>query len=87
MRTKPAMLLLLAISAVSSPALAQSDCAGAIDRFRSIIDSDVATGNLNRSVYDSIQPGLRQAVALCQAGRAAAAERALQSLKSRSGYH
>jgi hypothetical protein len=46
----------------------------------------VETGNLHRSVYDRIQPGLKQAAALCQARRDADALRALQSLKRRHGY-
>jgi hypothetical protein len=77
---------MLAIAAALVPAAAQLQCDGAIAQFRTIIDSDVETGNLHRSVYDRIQPGLKQAAALCQARRDADALRALQSLKRRHGY-
>ena len=68
------------------PAAAQSDCDGAIAQFRTIVDSDVETGNLHRSVYDRIRPGLKRVAALCEARRDADALRMLQSLKRRHGY-
>lgn len=79
------LVLSLALS-VSSAAAAQQDCAGAIDQLRTVVDSDAATGNLNRTVYAQMQPGLSQATALCRAGRSAEALRELAAVKHRFGY-
>jgi hypothetical protein len=46
----------------------------------------VETGNLHRSVYDRIRPGLKRVAALCEARRDADALRMLQSLRRRHGY-
>jgi hypothetical protein len=80
------IFLLLASLAAVTPAVAQSDCAGAINQLRTVVDNDVATGNLNRSVYAQMQPGLAQAAGLCRAGHPSEALRALQNLKHRYGY-
>jgi hypothetical protein len=82
-----AIFLLLTSLAAVTPATAQSDCAGAINQLRTVVDNDVATGNLNRSVYTQMQPGLSQAAGLCRAGHPGEALRALQNLKHRYGYH
>ncbi len=79
-------LAILAVSASMPPAIAGGSCEAAIARFRTIIDSDAQTGNLDQSVYDRIRPELRQVAAECQAGHAAEALRALAAVKHRHGY-
>lgn len=80
------LLLSLAVLAAPTPALAGSDCAGPINQLRAVVDSDAASGNLNRSVYARMQPGLAQAAALCRSGHPAEALRELQAVKHRNGY-
>jgi hypothetical protein len=86
MRGKLIPFVLLVCAAASAPAAAQTDCAGAIRQLRTVVDSDVATGNLSRSVYARMQPGIAQAAQLCQAGHMAAALRTLETVKHRYGY-
>lgn len=80
-------LVLLAVAVMAAPAAAQSECSGAVGRFRTIVTSDAETGNLDRSVYDRMQPELTRAAALCQSGHGSEALRVLQELKNRYGYH
>ena len=81
------LLLSLAVGlGAPVPASAGPDCAGPINQLRAVIDSDAATGNLNRSVYARMQPGLAQAATLCRSGHPAEALRELQAVKHRNGY-
>ncbi len=80
----------LAVSAfvlAAPPALAQaSGCAGVIEPFRRAVESDVATGNLHRSVYSRIKPEIDRANAACASGRDAEAVRMITATKGRYGY-
>jgi len=67
------------------PAHAQG-CAGAIAEFVKVIDSDAATGNLNKGVHRRMTADLAGVRTTCSAGRDAEATRALVALKSRYGY-
>jgi hypothetical protein len=88
MRTMRYLVLsLLAVTAAGVPGAAQSGCAGAIANFRAVIDSDAQTGNVNKSVYNRMLPEVERISAICHSGRDGEALRALQSLKSRYGYH
>jgi hypothetical protein len=87
MTAKLAFLPLLMIAAATAAATAQSDCAGAVRQLRTVTDSDVATGNLSRSVHARMQPGIAQAARLCQQGHVAEALRALETVRHRYGYH
>ena len=80
----PALAMLL-VSAMPAPAQAPA-CAGAIEPFRRAVESDVATGNLNRSVYNRIKPEIDRAVAACSAGRDADAVRMINATTGRFGY-
>jgi hypothetical protein len=61
-------------------------CTGDLDRFQSVLSADVGTGNLNKSVYDTIQGELVKAAAACAAGRDAEAQRLVRASKERHGY-
>jgi hypothetical protein len=73
--------------AFASPAFAQSGCAAAIAAFRIVVDNDVRTGQLNRSVYRRLAPELEAVAQVCRSGRDAEAAHTLAGLKSRYGYH
>jgi hypothetical protein len=61
-------------------------CSGEIGRFRAVIDSDNATGNVNASVYKRIAQEVDRAAAACASGRDAEALSALSATKRRYGY-
>ncbi|MCJ2094010.1 hypothetical protein MKK67_16145 [Methylobacterium sp. J-072] len=63
-----------------------SGCGPEIARTKAIVDSDVATGNLNKPVGDTFNADLSQAAAACAAGKSGEALHLLASAKSRYGY-
>jgi hypothetical protein len=65
---------------------AGSGCAGEIGRYRAVVDNDLATGHVNRSVHGRIAAELDRASAACAAGRDAEAVRMVTATKSRYGY-
>lgn len=79
--------MVAAVVGPARPAAARPDCAGAIARFRAITNNDVATGNLNRSVYEQIEAGLPQVILLCRHGDDRQSLAALTQLEHRYGYH
>lgn len=63
-----------------------SGCGPEIARTKAIVDSDVATGNLNKPVGDRFSADLAQAAAECSAGKSGEALHLLAAAKSRYGY-
>lgn len=63
-----------------------SGCGPEIARTKAIVDSDVATGNLNRPVGDRFNADLAQAAGECAAGKSGEALHLLAAAKSRYGY-
>ncbi|MFD0937767.1 hypothetical protein ACFQ12_21620, partial [Methylobacterium trifolii] len=63
-----------------------SGCGPAIARTQAVVDSDVATGNLNKPVGDRFGADLRRAASTCSAGRDGEALQLLAAAKSRYGY-
>lgn len=63
-----------------------SGCGPAIGRTQAVVDSDVATGNLNKPVGDRFGADLARAAAACAAGRDGEALSLLAAAKSRYGY-
>jgi hypothetical protein len=63
-----------------------SGCGPEIARTRAIVDSDVATGNLNKPVGDRFGADLAHAAAECAAGKSGEALHLLAAAKSRYGY-
>jgi hypothetical protein len=65
---------------------AGSGCGPEIARTKAIVDSDVATGNLNKPVGDRFNADLAHAAAECSAGKSGEALHLLAAAKSRYGY-
>lgn len=101
MKPNPKLVLLLSASAFlaactqtsgpsASPPVAATasagGCSGEIARFRAVIDSDNATGNVNASVYQRMAAEVDRAAAACAAGQEGAAVSAVRSTKARFGY-
>lgn len=63
-----------------------SGCGPAIGRTQAVVDSDVATGNLNKPVGDRFGADLARAASACSAGRDGEALGLLAAAKSRYGY-
>jgi hypothetical protein len=80
-----AFLAALATAGIS-PAAATRQCSPQIARFRSIIDSDARTGNLNGAVYARMQPDLQRVIGECEAGHTGEALRDLHRVKAHYGY-
>ncbi|MDR3463231.1 MAG: hypothetical protein P4L76_13045 [Beijerinckiaceae bacterium] len=87
-----AIVVFLAAAAAPTGLAAQrlpseGGCAGAIDSYQGIVKSDLATGNVERQVYDAIERELSSAAAACQAGRDGQARALVAASKERHGYH
>ncbi|TGE00600.1 hypothetical protein [Methylobacterium nonmethylotrophicum] len=75
------------VAALPAPALpGGTGCGPAIARTQAIVDSDVATGNLNAPVGKRFSADLANASAACAAGRDGEALQLLAAAKARYGY-
>lgn len=61
-------------------------CTADLKRYQAVLDADVGTGNVNRSVYEKIQAELVPVAQACAAGREAEARSLILSSKARHGY-
>jgi hypothetical protein len=61
-------------------------CAGEIARYRAVMDNDLATGHVNRGVYERVSTEIARAAETCGAGRDAEAVRMISATKARFGY-
>ncbi len=61
-------------------------CAGAVARYRSVIDNDLAMGHVNRSVHAQISNEIGEAASACSSGQDGRALSLLRASKSRHGY-
>lgn len=61
-------------------------CTGDLERFQTILKSDVDKGYINRPVYDEVEPELKTAAEACAGGRDAEARKLVQASKKRYGY-
>nr|USU33415.1 hypothetical protein NG677_07050 [Methylobacterium sp. OTU13CASTA1] len=74
-------------AAVLAPSLPQGNgCGPAIARTQAVVDSDVATGNLNAPVGERFSADLRRAAETCQGGQEREALGLLAAAKARYGY-
>ena len=64
----------------------QSGCAGEIARYRAIMDNDLSTGHVNKTVYDKVSADLERASAAYSSGRDGEAVRIVAATRSRYGY-
>jgi hypothetical protein len=74
------------VTATSFQMPAGAGCAGEVSRFRAVMDNDLATGHVARSVHGRVVAEIDGAGAACAAGRDAEAQRMVASIKARYGY-
>lgn len=77
---------LAAIFVVAGVSGAAAACGDALSQFEKIINSDAATGNLNKGVHKRIAAELVRVQSDCVAGRDAQAMNHLADIKRRFGY-
>ena len=65
---------------------AGSGCAGEVSRYRAVMDNDLATGHVAKTVHARITAEIDQAASACGAGRDAEAVRMIAATKARFGY-
>ncbi len=61
-------------------------CAGAVARYRSVVDNDLSIGHVNQSVHAQISIEIAEAASACSAGQDGRALSLLRASKSRHGY-
>lgn len=61
-------------------------CAGEVARFRAVMDNDLSTGHVNKSVYEKVVAEIGQADATCKGGNSGGAIAQIRATKSRYGY-
>lgn len=61
-------------------------CSAEIGRYQAVVKDDLATGNLDRKVFDQIQGELARAASACSAGKGGEAHALVASSKARHGY-
>jgi predicted small secreted protein len=61
-------------------------CTNDLTRYQAVLDADVRTGNVNRSVYDQIEAELVPAANACAAGHNSEALAMIRSAKIKHGY-
>ncbi len=61
-------------------------CASDVAGFRAVMDNDLATGHVARSVHERVVREIDSAAAACSAGRGAEASRMITATKARYGY-
>jgi hypothetical protein len=82
----PAAAVPAALAAPVAVLPAGSGCGAAIGRTRAVVQSDIATGNLNAPVGARFNADLDRASAACAAGRDGEALHELAAAKARYGY-
>lgn len=76
----------MAAAPVPAPLPQGNGCGPAIARTQAVVDSDVATANLNAPVGERFSADLRNAASACEAGREREALGLLAAAKARYGY-
>jgi hypothetical protein len=61
-------------------------CTNDLNHYQTVLDADVRTGNVNRSVYDQIEADLGRAADACAAGHDGEARAIIRSTKLQHGY-
>ena len=61
-------------------------CAGDVARFRAVMDNDLATGHVSKSVHEKVTGEINQAASTCQAGQDGPARGMIAATKKRYGY-
>ena len=74
------------LAVIASTATATAACKEDIARFQKLIDGDLKTGFVARSVYEKARGDLKAAGKLCQEGQDGAASSAVSAARVRYGY-
>jgi hypothetical protein len=61
-------------------------CTNDLNHYQTVLDDDVGTGNVNRSVYDQIESDLGRAANACALGHDGEARAIVRSTKLQHGY-
>ncbi|MDQ6866938.1 MAG: hypothetical protein M3178_00450 [Pseudomonadota bacterium] len=61
-------------------------CTNDLNHYQTVLDADIGTGNVNRSVYDQIETDLDRAASACAAGHDGEARAIVRSTKLQHGY-
>ncbi|WP_457798801.1 hypothetical protein [Methylocystis sp. S23] len=61
-------------------------CSAAVNRYKAVIENDLAMGHVNQGVYGQIQGEISEAASACAAGQDAKAVSLLRASKARHGY-
>ncbi|HUB64066.1 MAG TPA: hypothetical protein VL996_06390 [Methylocella sp.] len=61
-------------------------CTDELTHYQTVLDADVSTGNVNRTVYDQIETELVPAANACAAGKDSEARALIRSAKVKHGY-
>jgi hypothetical protein len=61
-------------------------CTNDLNHYQTVLDADVGTGNVNRSVYDQIETDLGRAANACATGHDGEARAIVRSTKLQHGY-
>ena len=61
-------------------------CTNDLTHYQTVLDADVGTGNVNRSVYDQIETELVAAANACAAGHDSEARAIIRTAKLKHGY-
>lgn len=85
--TASAPPVVAAAPVVAAPLPEGAGCGPTIARTQAVVDSDVATENLNKAVGDRFSADLHRAADACRAGKDREALSLLAVAKSRYGYH
>ncbi len=74
-------------SRLAWPSLPESAaCTKELTHYQTVLDADVSTGNLNRSVYDEIETDLAHAANACANGKDGEAHAIIHATKIKHGY-
>jgi hypothetical protein len=82
----PAMPAYVRVSPPESRLPQSGGCAGDITQFRALQESDLASGHLDKSVYDQIQTEIGEADQACAQGDTLRAQGLLRAAKQKHGY-
>ena len=61
-------------------------CTKELTQYQTVLDADVSTGNLNRSVYEEIEDDLSRAASACANGKDGEAHAIIHTTKIKHGY-
>ena len=84
--TRIAFLTACSLAFALPASAAFAGCAQDIATFQKLLDGDLQTGFVAKSVHDAASSELDAAEALCSAGQGGAASAAVRASRSRHGY-